>query len=121
MRVIVFSASIFGLFGRFSSTVIPTENGQLEGLEKDDYTVFYKIPYAEPPIGDLRFKKPESPENWTGIRDATNGDYPRCIQGSETDDEDCLFLNVFTPNTQGCPTYKNILVGGTWCAVTQAV
>jgi len=110
------SASIFGLFGRFSSTIIQTENGQLEGLENEDHTVFYKIPYAKPPIENLRFKKPESPENWTGIRDATKSDYPRCIQGGDTDDEDCLFLNVFTPNTEN-PELLPVMLwihGGAW-------
>ncbi|GMS94265.1 hypothetical protein PENTCL1PPCAC_16440, partial [Pristionchus entomophagus] len=66
---------------------------------------FQGIPYAKPPIGPLRFKKPEPLDGWNGVLDATEFDN-RSIQlpldlleifTKTTPSEDCLFLNVFTP------------------------
>ncbi|KAK0175124.1 hypothetical protein PV327_008903 [Microctonus hyperodae] len=86
--------------------IVKIEQGQLRGVaEKNfngkNYFAFRGIPYAKPPLGNLRFKDPELPERWFGVRDAFNfGD--QCAQrdlmtckmfGSE----DCLYLNVYTP------------------------
>ncbi|XP_033631786.1 putative inactive carboxylesterase 4 [Asterias rubens] len=65
-----------------------------------NYTSFLGIPYAEPPLGALRFAKPIPKKPWEGVRDAlTYG--AECPQktsnSSETTDEDCLFLNIFVP------------------------
>ena len=66
---------------------------------------FLGLPYAAPPVGDLRWKAPEPPAKWRDMREATQYG-ARCMQGNEFDDmvfqdsgpsEDCLFLNVFTP------------------------
>ncbi|XP_049852640.1 juvenile hormone esterase-like isoform X1 [Schistocerca gregaria] len=62
---------------------------------------FLGIPYAKPPVGSLRFKPPQPAEAWTGIRDATS----KCPVAPQINDvtnkyvgnEDCLFLNVYTP------------------------
>ncbi|GLG92610.1 Esterase FE4 [Gryllus bimaculatus] len=71
-----------------------TEDGQ-------SFNSFEGVPYAKPPIGPLRFKAPEPLEPWTGVRDATKAG-KMCIhydgQLKEiVGDEDCLFLNVHTP------------------------
>ncbi|XP_063223180.1 juvenile hormone esterase-like isoform X2 [Bacillus rossius redtenbacheri] len=65
------------------------------------YYSFQGIPYAKPPVGPLRFKPPEDPEPWTGTRDALE-EGAVCLQpkmrSNETEgSEDCLFLNVYTP------------------------
>ena len=85
---------------------VKTQSGIVEG--KDDGTVraFLGIPYAAPPLGDLRWKPPIPPAKWSGIRTATAfGSY--CLQGpvfgdmnfrGVTGSEDCLFLNVWTPS-----------------------
>ncbi|CAB3257417.1 unnamed protein product [Arctia plantaginis] len=67
------------------------------------YYSFEGIPYAKPPIGRLRFRDPQEPENWTGIRDATKPGNKCCqinpygntaFEGSE----DSLYLNIYTPS-----------------------
>ena len=66
-------------------------NGQL-------YHQFLGVPFAEPPVGGLRFREPVPVTSWDDTRDAT-GPGPACIQGSYmpiTGSEDCLTLNVFT-------------------------
>uniref|UniRef100_T1GNS1 Carboxylesterase type B domain-containing protein n=1 Tax=Megaselia scalaris TaxID=36166 RepID=T1GNS1_MEGSC len=83
---------------------------------------FLGIPYAKPPIGDLRFKPPE-PFTWEGERNATD-DGSQCFQtyffdptGQAKGSEDCLFLNIFTPPLyripkEGLPVMVNIHGGG---------
>ncbi|MBW8748238.1 MAG: carboxylesterase family protein [Acidobacteria bacterium] len=72
-----------------------------EGKEK----AFLGLPYAAPPVGNLRWKAPEAPSAWSGVRDATKFGN-RCQQWHVWDDyiftdagpsEDCLYLNVYTP------------------------
>ena len=73
--------------------------GQVSGVELDkDVTVFRGIPFAAPPVGDLRWKAPQPPVPWRGVRAAdTFG--PTCMQqsrGRALMSEDCLYLNVWT-------------------------
>jgi para-nitrobenzyl esterase len=83
-------------------TSIRLADGELQGSLEDGARRFAGIPYASPPIGGLRFKAPVRNEPWSGVRDATifGG---RCAQpsslntGDGTDNEDCLYLNVWTP------------------------
>src|SRR5262249_29285728 len=58
-------------------------------------STFLGIPYAAPPVGDLRWKPPQPPASWTTPRDATAFG-TICPQSASTD-EDCLFLNVYVP------------------------
>ncbi|HEA31160.1 MAG TPA: carboxylesterase family protein, partial [Leeuwenhoekiella sp.] len=58
---------------------VTTKNGILEGIYAPDtnLNMFYGIPYAQAPVGDLRWKAPQPHESWTGTRDAkTFGDRP---------------------------------------------
>jgi para-nitrobenzyl esterase len=66
--------------------------------------VFKGVPYAQPPVGPLRWREPLPAKPWSGVRDATSFGAV-CVQNSsvllpdagETSSEDCLFLNVWTP------------------------
>jgi para-nitrobenzyl esterase len=83
-----------------------TQAGLVQGVTKDDITVYKGIPFAAPPVGDLRWRAPEPPVAWTGVRTADKF-APACMQvpyvnadlGMEavTTNEDCLYLNVWTP------------------------
>ena len=65
---------------------------------------FIGIPYAEPPIGERRFQKPTTPASWTGIGNATRfgwvcpqHEYQDLFNSTPVQNEDCLYLNVYTP------------------------
>jgi para-nitrobenzyl esterase len=84
-------------------TVVRTESGAVRGAVSGATRTFQSIPYAAPPVGDLRWRDPEPPAPWEGVRDATSP-APACAQaegevqgGSRA--EDCLYLNVTTPAT----------------------
>jgi para-nitrobenzyl esterase len=99
------AAMAVGTGGRASAQVKLT-NGFVEGTTDPATKVraFKGIPYAAPPVGDLRWKAPQAPIPWSGVRKA-DAFGPRCMQGSIFDDmvfrdemsEDCLVLNVWTP------------------------
>ena len=68
-----------------------------------DVHAFKGIPFAAPPVGPLRWKAPQPPARWNGVRDATAYG-PECAQPAPPgtpNSEDCLTLNVFTPATGG--------------------
>lgn len=82
-------------------------NGVIEGtLEKSGVVSFKGIPFAAPPVGDLRWKEPQPVANWDGVR-KTDHFGPRAMQApifgdmgfrSDGMSEDCLYLNVWTPS-----------------------
>ena len=114
MRRIVFSFSMALAFlaqspfsiaelTQFPETTVQTNYGKVQGSIIEDFAVvsWKGIPYAEPPTNDLRWKAPQNPESWDGIRDAT--EYANnCNRGRQ---EDCLYLNVWSPvkNLNGQP------------------
>lgn len=89
------------------SEVVTTANGRLNGTVEQSWTeepfhAFYGIPYAQPPIGELRFEPPVPVQSWDGVRPAIAYG-PICWQpnweGSLPEmGEDCLTLNIFTKN-----------------------
>lgn len=105
---------LFAVFGLSTAVfaqqnVLPTvkiSNGILEGLtEKSGIRTFKGIPFAQPPVNELRWKEPQPVQNWTGIRKADhfgNKGMQKPIFGdmgfrAEKMSEDCLYLNVWTP------------------------
>lgn len=89
--------------------IVLTTGGLLKGVHikssQYDYLSFKGIPYAEPPVGDLRFRSPIPHKGWKGVRDASeHGSF--CankfgffgVEGTVGGSEDCLFLNVYTPD-----------------------
>ncbi|KAJ8723145.1 hypothetical protein PYW08_003057 [Mythimna loreyi] len=87
---------------------VRVSEGVLEGeLVQNEYggsyCSFKGIPYAQPPVGDLRFKAPQSPKPWNGVRSAKefgpiSFQYDIFMKTDPRGDEDCLYLNVYTPD-----------------------
>ena len=88
------------------NALIQTPNGELAGVvEASGIHSFKGVPYAQPPVGDLRWREPQPVQKWTGVRRA-NAFGPRAMQQPVYSDmqfrsngvsEDCLYLNVWTP------------------------
>ena len=83
---------------------VQTQRGRLRGLSEDGLNIFLGIPYAEPPVGNRRFRAPVPVRPWQGVRDAVKAG-PACPQppGLAQDlkvfAEDCLYLNVYAPTS----------------------
>ena len=94
-------ALIPAIFAQASNPVVSIGTGQLRGsLTADGVAVFKNIPFAQPPVGELRWRAPLPAKAWTGIRDATAFG-PMCNQNDNKQlphSEDCLQLNVWTPS-----------------------
>lgn len=91
-----------------SAPVATTESGRLRGAWEDGLAVFRGVPYAAPPVGDLRWRPAAPHGGWDGERDATTAapSAPQPFMGPDPIlgghgfppfDEDCLTLNVWTP------------------------
>ena len=116
--------------------IVSTKYGQVRGAKGTlhaDVTIFKGIPYAAPPVGDLRWKPPQEPAPWQSVRDCVTY-APAALQNfglAKTDvtiygkefyydalpktSEDCLYLNVATAATSAeekCPVYIWLHGGG---------
>ena len=101
----------------FMKGVVSVTRGRLRGVWRGDLWSFSGIPYARAPVGELRWRAPEPPEAWDEVRDAsTFGPIapqsaavpgitsPSDPETSEPHSEDCLSLNVWTPEIPEAPT-----------------
>jgi para-nitrobenzyl esterase len=92
-------------------SAVETTLGKVQGSEEPGLRIFRGIPFAAPPVGVLRFRRPQPADSWAGLRNATSFG-PSAPQlpvpfdlipglGVGETDEDCLTLNVFTPACDG--------------------
>jgi para-nitrobenzyl esterase len=87
-------------------TIVEVNCGKIKGYTENNLHIFKGIPYAEPPIGDLRFNPPLAKKPWNGVLDTTEFG-PCAYQGYtpleeftgklQPESEDCLTLNIWTP------------------------
>lgn len=95
--------------------VVETTAGPVRGARGDGYLEFLGIPYAAPPVGELRFRPPEPPAAWSEPLDATHRRAcPQQVLGLSMGQEDCLVANVHTPDPmpEGAPVMVWIHGGG---------
>jgi len=101
----VISVAGVAVLGASSKPEVKIDAGKIKGKSDGSVRSFLGIPYAAPPVGQLRWKPPAAVAKWKGVRGATTfGE--RCMQGAVFSDmvfrdpgisEDCLYLNVWTP------------------------
>ncbi|CAH1268539.1 CES2 [Branchiostoma lanceolatum] len=133
-----------GSHGASYATVVSTTHGDVRGSEFmtasvvgnavfDRVFTFKGIPYAAPPVGDLRWRPPQDTGSWAGVRDVTEfgsrcpqDEYPLlrvhpmyaelAAYRSNSSSEDCLFLNVYTPNVSATANLPVMvwIHGGGW-------
>ncbi|MCH8937696.1 MAG: carboxylesterase family protein [Gemmatimonadetes bacterium] len=94
---LAFPAAVFAVDAAVQLTQVELTYGQVSGVELDgDVTVFRGIPFAAPPVGDLRWKAPQPPIPWQGVRAADTFGATCMQRGRSLMSEDCLYLNVWT-------------------------
>jgi para-nitrobenzyl esterase len=102
-----FSAIAFAALTAMSlaaPATVKVDQGMLAGRVEDGLTVYRGIPFAAPPVGDLRWRPPQPAARWSGVRQADTfgqqcmqgGFGPPDLKGSPMS-EDCLYLNVWSP------------------------
>lgn len=74
-----------------SPPVVRTHQGAISGVAEEGAFVYRGIPYAAPPVGELRWRAPQAGPTWNGVRDGAKAG------GSCARELDCLYLNVYTP------------------------
>lgn len=90
-----------------SAPVVTVAQGEVQGVTEGEINVYRGIPFAAPPVGELRWKPPAPPAAWEGVRDASAFG-PSCIQPPvpptsvyydppQESSEDCLSLNIWAP------------------------
>jgi para-nitrobenzyl esterase len=89
-------------FSNGNGPIVHVEAGVVRGLVVGDGYAFRGLPYAAPPVGDLRWRPPQPPLSWRGIRDATEfapscPQKPSLFEPPGPQSEDCLYLNISTP------------------------
>ena len=78
---------------------VEVEGGIIQGIVTEDLTIFKGVPFAAPPVGDLRWKAPQPVVKWEGVKQTTEF-APAPMQGGNPvsgKSEDCLYLNIWTP------------------------
>lgn len=107
--------------------LVQTAAGAIRGKVSPGLDIFLGIPFAKPPVGDLRWRDPQPVEAWQGVRDAMKLS-PACMQASPSANppppytaeflpgpeisEDCLYLNVWAPRTSRRPRPVFLFIHG---------
>lgn len=107
MKKSLFISLLLVVFTNVKAQIVTTQFGDVQGSMNGTIHQFLGIPFAKPPVGELRWKAPQTPDAWTQTLNTT-AFAPVCPQkafsqnqttGTNTGNEDCLYLNVWTPQT----------------------
>ena len=102
-------------------TPVRVDSGQVQGVIADGVESFKGIPFAEPPVGELRWRPPQPAASWTGVRQAAEFG-ANCMQGRfgpppaagapqpPAPSEDCLFLNIWRPASTAADAKLPVMV-----------
>lgn len=105
-KIILLTMAAFALAMPMDAQLLRTvvAQGEIEGVEHEGFALYKAIPYAEPPVGDLRWKAPVPKKPWTGVYRAENWGArpPQPTDPNQSGNEipvseDCLYLSVETP------------------------
>ena len=110
------AASTLAAASRNDVTLV-TESGPLEGIAGAQINAYLGIPYATPPLGPLRWMPPEAFGRWQGVYQASafgNECPQQDTAGDVVGDEDCLFLNIYTPSLKKKPSKRDGLAVMVW-------
>jgi para-nitrobenzyl esterase len=101
---IAMGLAVMTVYAQDDPTIVETQSGRVQGLVQDRLIIFKGIPYAAPPVGDLRWREPQPPEPWTDVLETTAFVHD-CMQQvvdfepiQTTPSEDCLYLNIWMPD-----------------------
>jgi carboxylesterase type B len=118
MQTIVSFFFVFQIFSLVCCEIVEIEDGKVEGTQLqsrlgENFLAFFRIPFAEPPVGKLRFRAPLPVKPWNGTINGTIPG-PICFQPyhREGASEDCLQLNVFTKDLEGSLPVVVFIHGG---------
>ena len=104
-KILLSIALLLPAIGMMAQTQVKATEGVLEGKDLSGITVFKGVPFAAPPVGNLRWKAPQPAAHWDGVREAKEYG-PNPMQepiygdmnfGTKVNSEDCLYLNIWTP------------------------
>ena len=104
-KTILSLATLLLSMSMMAQTQVKAAEGILEGKDLSGITIFKGVPFAAPPVGNLRWKAPQPVQKWEGVRKATEYG-PNPMQealfgdmnfGTKVNSEDCLYLNIWTP------------------------
>ncbi len=103
LAIILASAAITAAQAGEQTALFRTAGGAVQGTTADNVSTFLGIPYAAPPVGDLRWRPPQPAAAWQGTRQATAfggtcAQPQRGVFAAPSNTEDCLYLNVYTPD-----------------------
>ncbi|XP_031826306.1 esterase FE4-like isoform X2 [Nomia melanderi] len=122
-------ASLVRVGSTMYNPIVIVKQGKLRGaVEKSvlgtSFIAFHEIPFAAPPIGELRFKDPQPPAPWTDVKDVSKPVGKRSLQLQELNPqnvigtEDCLYLNVYTASLDQCKPVMFWIHGGGYLSGT---
>ncbi|MDR3653098.1 MAG: carboxylesterase family protein [Paludibacter sp.] len=120
-----FFLNVIAVENNFAPVFTKVENGMIQGIldKKTGLQMYFGVPFAKPPVGELRWKAPQTLENWNGVLQTTKFG-PKPVQVEvfgkmnsrlDTMSEDCLYLNVWAPlkkNTKALPVLVYFFGGG---------